>query len=80
MSTYYYLVCKDCKEQTGVIGKSHGVYYGSDKVNKEVADFLAEHEGHHLSYMSEHAIDSWKYPEGHWPGWGKGKDGNAESN
>lgn len=82
MSVYLYLQCKDCQEFTDVIGRNTDreewpngwrIYYGDEKVNKEIAEFLTKHYSHNVSLVNEGT----RYPES--PPWQPERDEYAQS-
>ena len=65
MSVYLYLKCVDCNKFTDVIGRNTSrperwyLYTGSIEAVREIADFLVNHMGHHLTLVHEGI----RYPE-----------------
>lgn len=56
MSTYYYLVCRDCKEYTFAARVGGTVGFAGD-ADKAVPQFMVAHCGCNLEVLSEHNID-----------------------
>lgn len=64
MSTYFYLVCDDCKQSIGIARIGGASFLGPlDDQQVLPAPFAIVHEGHHLTVVSEGHPKSWEYRE-----------------
>ena len=54
MSTYYYLVCNDCKEIVEGVSKTAGGQSPLGDSVKMLGSFIIEHHGHSVGIIDEH--------------------------
>jgi hypothetical protein len=74
MSTYLYIRCEDCQEDSDVIGRNTIHEDGLEdslgitkwRLSKEAIVYLVKHKGHRVRL-----IDEFQQNPDEWPGWGQ---------
>lgn len=62
MSTYYYLLCHDCKVEIAAARQSSGNPAGP--MDENLCQFIVDHRGHKVAITDEHEQEAQDYPHG----------------
>ncbi len=54
MSTYYYIICEDCKERTDAASRTVGGYCHLGYSQYTLLPFIISHSNHSVRIVSEH--------------------------
>lgn len=54
MSTYYFVVCNDCREITDAASRAHGGWSNLLDSEETLPPFIIAHHGHNIEIINEH--------------------------